>query len=53
MMSLVVHLILGHRQLRDVDYYRDDEMVKRLLGLKQLPVVSTIIDGAASLGQRA
>lgn len=39
---LVVHLIIGHRRLRDVDYYRDDEMVKRLLGLKRLPDVSTI-----------
>ena len=31
-MLLVVHLIIGHRRLRDVDYYRDDEMVKRVLG---------------------
>ena len=42
MMLLVVHLIIGHRRLRDVDYYRDDEMVKRVLGLKRLPDVSTI-----------
>jgi hypothetical protein len=42
MMLLVVHLIIGHRRLRDVDYYRDDEMIKRLLGLKRLPDVSTI-----------
>jgi len=42
MMLLVVHLIIGHRKLRDVDYYRDDEMVKRVLGLKRLPDVSTI-----------
>lgn len=42
MMLLVVHLIIGHRKLRDVDYYRDDEMVKRVLGLKRLPAVSTI-----------
>ena len=26
MMLLVVHLIIGHRRLRDVDYYRDDAM---------------------------
>ena len=31
-----------HRRLRDVDYYRDDAMVKRILGLKRLPDVSTI-----------
>ena len=42
MMLLIVDLIIGHRRLRDVDYYRDDEMVKRILGLKQLPDVSTI-----------
>jgi hypothetical protein len=42
MMLLVVHLIIGHRRLRDVEYYRDDEMVKRVLGLKRLPDVSTI-----------
>jgi hypothetical protein len=42
MMLLVVHLIIGHRRLRDVDYYRDDEMVKRVLGLKRLPDVSTL-----------
>ncbi len=42
MMLLVVHLIIGHRKLRDIDYYRDDEMVKRVLGLKRLPDVATI-----------
>ena len=42
LLLLIVHLIIGHRRLRDVDYYRDDEMVKRLLGLKRLPDVSTI-----------
>ena len=42
MMLLVVHLIIGHRRLRDVDSYRDDEMVKRVLGLKRLPDVSTV-----------
>ena len=42
LMLLIVHLIIGHRRLRDIDYYRDDEMVKRLLGLKRLPDTSTI-----------
>ena len=40
-MLLVVHLIIGRRRLRDLDYYRDDEVVKRVLGLKRLPDVST------------
>jgi len=39
---LVVHLLLGFRELRDVRYYDDDEMVKRTLGLKHVPDVSTI-----------
>lgn len=42
MLVLIVHLLLGYRKLRDMDYYRDDPMVKRLLGLKKLPDVSTV-----------
>lgn len=41
-LQLVVHLLLGYRDLRESAYYRDDPMVKRLLGLKRLPDVSTI-----------
>jgi hypothetical protein len=39
---LIVHLIIGFRRLREVDYYRDDPLVLRLLGLRKLPDVSTI-----------
>ena len=39
---LIVHLMLGFRRLRDMDYYRDDLMVLRLLGLRKLPDVSTV-----------
>ena len=38
--QLVVHLLLGYRELRDSRYYRDDPMVKRLLGLRRLPDVA-------------
>lgn len=41
-MLVVVHLLLGFRRLRDVDYYRDDPLVQRLLGLRRLPDVATI-----------
>ena len=41
-MLLIVHLLLGYRRLRDVSYYQDDPMVKRLLGLNQLPDPSTV-----------
>ena len=39
---LVVHLFIGYRRLRDRDFYQDDPMVQRTLGLKHLPDVSTI-----------
>ena len=49
---LVVHLLLGFRELRDTQYYRDDEMVKRLLGVRHLPEVSTISRALASVDER-
>ena len=42
MMVLIVHLLLGYRRLRDIEYYKDDPLVMRLLGLKRLPDVSTV-----------
>lgn len=42
MMLLIVHLLLGYRRLRDMEYYKDDPLVKRILGLKRLPDVSTV-----------
>ena len=41
-LQLIVHLLLGYRDLRESAYYRDDPMVKRLLGLRRLPDVATI-----------
>jgi len=52
-MLLVVHLLLGYRELRDLRYYRDDEMVKRLLGLKRLPDVATMSRALARADGRA
>jgi hypothetical protein len=42
MLLLVVHLLLGYRELRELRYYQDDEMVKRVVGLQRLPDVSTV-----------
>ena len=53
---LIVHLLIGYRRLREIDYYRDDPMVKRLLGLNRIPDVATVsralahVDGE-SVGQ--
>jgi hypothetical protein len=41
-LQLIVHLVLGFRELRDVAHYRDDPLVQRLLGLRCLPNVATI-----------
>jgi len=39
---LIVHLLLGFRKLRDIEFYEDDPLIQRVLGLKVLPGVSTI-----------
>ena len=39
---LVIHLLLGFRDLRHLRYYQDDPLVRRLLGLTKLPDVSTL-----------
>lgn len=41
-LQLVLHLLLGYRELRDSRYYQDDPLVKRLLGLKRLPDAATL-----------
>ena len=39
---IIVHLLIGFRRLREIDYYRDDPIVLRLMGLRKLPDVSTV-----------
>jgi len=41
-LQLVVHLVLGYRDLRDAAHYQDDPLVQRVLGLKQLPDAATL-----------
>ena len=41
-LQLVIHLLLGYRELRESQAYRDDPLVQRLLGLKRLPDVATL-----------
>ena len=41
-LQLIVHTILGFRRLRDRDYYADDPLVCRILGVVKLPDVATI-----------
>jgi hypothetical protein len=44
---------MGYRKLRDLDYYQDDPLVKRLLGLNRLPDVSTVSRALRTVDQRA
>ena len=46
---LVVHLLLGYRPLRESRFYADDPLVRRVLGLRRLPDVSTISRQLAAL----
>ena len=39
---LILHVMLGFRHLRELEFYQDDPMVLRTLGLKRMPAVSTI-----------
>jgi hypothetical protein len=50
---LIVHLILGFRKLRDRDYYQDDPMAKRILGLNRLPDVATISRSLSATDEKA
>lgn len=47
-LQLVVHVVLGFRRLRDRDYYADDPLVCRTLGVTRLPDVATISRTLAS-----
>jgi hypothetical protein len=50
---LVVHLLLGYRELRHLRYYEEDPLVRRLLGLKRLPDVATISRQLATMDSRS
>jgi len=43
MLMILLHLVLGFWRLRSLDYYRDDTLLRHLLGLRRrLPDVSTV-----------
>jgi hypothetical protein len=47
----VVHFILGYRELRQIRYYQDDPMVRRLPGLAHLPDVATVSRYLSSMAE--
>lgn len=49
-LQLVIHVLLGFRRLRDRDYYADDPLIARALGVRKIPDVSTITRTLAAAG---
>lgn len=50
---LLVHLLVGGRKLREMDYYRDDPLVLHTLGLNHLPSVPTVSRMLAEFDDRS
>jgi hypothetical protein len=50
-MLIIVHLLIGFRRLREVDYYRDDPNVLHLIGLRRLLEVSAISRALSQMEQ--
>lgn len=53
MMILIVHKIIGFRRLRELDCYRDDPLVKHVLGLRKFPDVATISRHLAQMDRQS
>lgn len=51
-LQLVIHVLLGFRRLRDRDYYADDPLIARALGVSKIPDVSTITRTLAQAGAK-
>ena len=39
---LILHIIMGYRRLREIERYKDDPVVHRVMGVRRLPDVSTV-----------
>jgi hypothetical protein len=50
---LIIHVVLGYRKLRDRDFYDQDPMVLRTLGLRRLPDTSTISRALKSVDRQS
>jgi hypothetical protein len=53
LLLLVVHLLLGWRRLRDLDYYRDDPLVLRIVGWNRLPSVPAVSRALSQFDEKA
>lgn len=50
---LIISVILGYRRLRDVQHFKDDPLVLRILGIRSIPSTGTISRQLAGLDDRS
>lgn len=50
---MIVHLFIGWRRLRDLDYYSADPLVQRVVGLRRMPNVSTVSRRLTAFDERS
>lgn len=53
MLLLIIHTLLGYRDLRHIRYYHDDPLVTHVLGLSRLPDVATLSRMLGSADQQS
>ena len=53
MLVLIVSVLLGYRRIRDVQFFKDDPIVLRLLGVRCMPSVSTISRQLSTVDDRS
>ena len=52
-LGMIIHLLLGYREMRDIKFYEEDPVVRRTWSLRRLPNVSTISRVLASFDVNA
>ena len=50
---IIIHITLGFRRLREMDRYKDDPIVQRVLGLRRLPDVATVSRSMAMVDEHS
>lgn len=50
---LILHIIMGYRRIREMEHYEDDPVVRRVMGLRRIPDVSTVSRRLKEVDQRS
>lgn len=53
-LMMILHIVLGFRRIRSIDYYRDDALLRHVLGLRnRLPDVGTVSRNLGKVDKQA